>query len=453
MSKNNSVDVLNLEWSSSNSRDRIAASLVCNYLRIKGLKVKEGFIFNGYKLIDKYKPKLMFITNSVGADINLKLVQYCISKKIPCISLVAEGNFMEGDKNTRIFTWGVNRKELLFENFTIQWSRRTRDASLKLFPELQGRIKVSGSVNTDLYKIKTAINKNSFIKKHEKNRYERIVGVGCWDFGILDENDHRYKLSLDQYGADAVNCLKLEKEKFNTVLKKIIAQNPEVLFLLKKHPGSMKGDDTSGILGLREAPNTLIIKNEESIFNVISVSDFWITFESTTALEAWLLGKQTCLLNPTKFEWKRDEIFKGSPIYRSVDELQNSINIFFLKNELPGFKMKRKTRRNLIKYFSEFDDGLNHVRVGNFILYQLTNKQEFVKLEFRALFLNVLKFKQIFLWYFGKYFLFIPYVKKIENRKKHFNDEEIMLYSKQLLADQKAFYKGLNLDSYQVVDE
>ena len=192
MSKNNSVDVLNLEWSSTNSRDRIAASLVCNFLRIKGLKVKEGFVFNGYRLINKHKPKLMFITNSVGADINLKLVKYCISKKIPCISLVAEGNFLDGDKNSRIFTWGVNKKEVLFENFTIHWSRRTRDASLKLFPELQGRIKVSGSVNTDIYKIKAKIDKDDFLKKYRKNGYKRVIGVGCWDFGILDENDHRY---------------------------------------------------------------------------------------------------------------------------------------------------------------------------------------------------------------------------------------------------------------------
>ena len=31
----------------------------------------------------------------------------------------------------------------------------------------------------------------------------------------------------------------------------------------------------------------------------ISLSDLWITYESTTALEAWLLGVPTCLLNPS----------------------------------------------------------------------------------------------------------------------------------------------------------
>lgn len=453
MIKNYSVDVLNLEWNSSNSRDRITGSLVCNYLRIKGLNVKEGFVFNGYKLIDKYNPKLMFISNSIGADINLKLVQYCISKKIPCISLLAEGNFLEDDKNTRIFTWGVNKREILYENFNLHWSRRTRDASLNLFPELQSRLKVSGSVNTDVYKIKSPISKNTFLSKYGKERYQRVIGVGCWDFGVLQEEDHRYQITLDQYGAETVGNLRLEKEKFNTVLKKVINQNPEILFVLKKHPGSMKGDDTSGILGLNKVPNALVIKDEESIFNTISVSDFWITYESTTALEAWLLKKQSCLLNPSKFKWNRDKISKGSPIYRTHDDLQNAIDVFYSEGKLPGFLNKKKARDQLIKHLSEFTDGLNHVRVGNFIISQMAKKHNFINLGIRALFLNILKFKQSFLWEFGKYLDFIPYIKKVENRKKLFDDDEVILFSKELLNEQKVFYNNFHLDSYQVIDD
>lgn len=453
MLKKYSVDVLNLEWNSSNSRDRIAASLVCNYLRVKGLRVKEGFVFNGYRLIDKYNPKLMLITNSVGADINLKLVQYCISKKIPCISLLAEGNYLEGDNNTRIFTWGVNKREILFENFTLHWSRRTRNATLKLFPELQDRIKVSGSVNTDIYKIKTPSNTHDFLNKYGKNGYKRIIGVGCWDFGILEEDDHRYQTSLDQYGVETLINLKSEKEKFNNILNEIIFQNPEILFILKKHPGSVKGNDTSGISNLNKFSNTLIIKNEESIFNIISVSNFWLTFESSTALESWLLGKQSCLLNPTNFEWNRDIIAEGSPIYRTLEELQNAIDIFYLKNELPGFLQKQKERDDLTKHFSEFTDGLNHVRVGNFIISQIPKKHVFINLKFRVLFLNIFKLKQIFLWNFGKYFDLIPYIKRIEDRKKIFNQEEVILFSKELLIEQKRFYNNRDLDSYQVIDE
>ena len=61
------TDILNLEWSSSNSRDRVVSTLVSNYLRYQGFNVTEGNIFKGYQLIRELKPKLLFINGSVGA--------------------------------------------------------------------------------------------------------------------------------------------------------------------------------------------------------------------------------------------------------------------------------------------------------------------------------------------------------------------------------------------------
>lgn len=43
---------------------------------------------------------------------------------------------------------------------------------------------------------------------------------------------------------------------------------------------------------VREYPNVITLQTEENIYDLINVSDLWITFDSTTALEAWLLGKR-----------------------------------------------------------------------------------------------------------------------------------------------------------------
>ena len=68
-------------------------------------------------MLEDLKPKLLFMTNSVGADINLKTIKYAASKSIPSITLLSEGNFLEGDKNTEIFAWGINNEKILYENY------------------------------------------------------------------------------------------------------------------------------------------------------------------------------------------------------------------------------------------------------------------------------------------------------------------------------------------------
>ena len=54
----NKIDVLNLEWTTYPSRDRQAATLVCNYLQYMGFTVIEDSLFRGCYLIDKYNPKM-----------------------------------------------------------------------------------------------------------------------------------------------------------------------------------------------------------------------------------------------------------------------------------------------------------------------------------------------------------------------------------------------------------
>ena len=93
--KNNRLAVLNLEWTSYPSRDREMVALVGNYLRYQGYSFLEDTVFNGYHLLNKFKPKLFFITNSIGAIININLMKYSRKKNILGASLISEGNFKD----------------------------------------------------------------------------------------------------------------------------------------------------------------------------------------------------------------------------------------------------------------------------------------------------------------------------------------------------------------------
>lgn len=71
----NKLDILNLEWPNSD-RDLHIVTPVLEYLKLKyNLRCKTLSIFNGYYYVLKYKPKLILISNYVGADTNHKLIK------------------------------------------------------------------------------------------------------------------------------------------------------------------------------------------------------------------------------------------------------------------------------------------------------------------------------------------------------------------------------------------
>ncbi|WP_038452477.1 hypothetical protein [Campylobacter iguaniorum] len=69
------LDILNLEWPNSD-RDLHIVTPVLEYLKSKyNIRYKTLSIFSGYYYVLKYKPKLILISNYVGADTNHKLIK------------------------------------------------------------------------------------------------------------------------------------------------------------------------------------------------------------------------------------------------------------------------------------------------------------------------------------------------------------------------------------------
>lgn len=109
---------------------------------------------------------------------------------------------------------------------------------------------------------------------------------------------------------------------------------------------------------VREYPNVITLQTEENIYDLINVSDLWITFDSTTALEAWLLGKTTLLYNPVIQDFNRSSIMKGSPILTTPEMLIDSVKEFYENNRIiDAFSQKENERNNIIKEVIAFCDG------------------------------------------------------------------------------------------------
>lgn len=433
------IDILNLEWTSYPSRDRNVATLVCNYLRMMGLSVVESSVFCGFEMIDRYRPHLLFLTNGTGAKVNFDLVKYATLRGIKVVTLVSEGNFKSSMELLPEFIWGWNKDHVLYERVNMQWSERTKDMTVQLYPQIRTQIKVSGAVGFDYYKIVPPPKKDSFLRKHHKEQYDKIVGWGCWDFTVVFPGDIRYGYFLSLYGSDVIARFQKDRDLSNQILLDLVERNTDILFLLKEHPGNTRGFFESGISGAEKYPNVLVLK-KESIVDCISVSDFWLTYESTTVIEAWLLGKQTCLLNPSGIDFPRANVYKGSPNYPDLPKLQAAIDSFYSTNELPGFQAMEFERKEVIRETIQWDDGLNHVRAGNEIIRVLKEEEKLEKREMPR-YLNKAKWMQ--------YLLSRGFPRKrgnfIYNELREFDHEALSSWSVDIYSQQIAYYKKMGL--------
>jgi len=357
------VDILNLEWASS-GRDREMATLVNFALRKKGYRVREASIFDWRHELLKYDPKLLFITNSNGAKINFRVVKFAKQHGYSVVTLTSEGNLEEID--IEISVWGRNTDRKLYEDITCYWTKRAKEICLSNFPDLdRKKIKVTGAAGFDRYKIYRFMSKNEFLDRYNKN-YKKIVGVAGWGFDHFDKKFSLYETYENIYGKKQCQTFRSDRLLLNEIYEKLIKNNRSVLFLLKEHPGVIN-KHKSELHGLDQYDNVVYIKSEEKISNCISPCDIWIAYESTTCLEAWLLGKETFYVNPSGPDFQRRRIYLGHPVFETYKEAQNALNAYYERGSIPEFKARKDLRKKIISDVIQWDDGKNHMRAAYFI--------------------------------------------------------------------------------------
>lgn len=361
-------DILNLEWDSK-GRDIDIVEPILSYLEIQyNLKILRDSIFNYQTSLIKLKPKMLIISNAIGAEINVRVVKFASKLGIRVVTLTSEGDYLE--ERIDQFFWGWNTEKVLYEDLHLQWSGKNINlinehiCNSKLF-----NIKLSGATGFDKYKFFSFEKKEDFLYKYQKKGYKKTVGIAGWGFDkFFGEKYQKEKEKLNLlFGNNTIENHKESKDFLKKILDNIIKNHKDILFILKHHPG-MINENFTEFYGLEKYQNVLILRGKtENIADVISVSDIWIGYESTTCLEAWLLGKQTFLINPLARKFKRSIISKGSPVFSTFKEVDNAIAMFYETNLIPTFKDYEKNREEIINNVIGWDDGRNHIRAGDYI--------------------------------------------------------------------------------------
>ena len=372
------LDILNLEWSNSD-RDLHIVTPVLVYLQKKyNITFETKSIFNGYYYLIKYKPKILVISNFAGAGINHEIVKLAYQMGIKVVTFISEGNVKE--EASQQFLWGWNKDNILYLDKMLLWSQRSDDIFLSKYPNLKDKLVTTGATGFDRYKLLSFQNKKSFLENNNLN-YKKIIGIASWGFDHMfgDYYKRNEKYYLDTFGQDQIAMHQCDLFEIQKIYKQLIESNQDTLFILRYHPGTIDFEKNE-FYGLEKYKNVFIsnkfTNHQYQISDLINISDLWIGYETTTALESWLLDKQTFLINPTRIDFIRENVHKGSPIVNSFEDAQNLIDEFFTNKTIKEFKKLQSFRDEIIKDVIEYGDGKNYIRASKEIMeiYNKPNK-------------------------------------------------------------------------------
>lgn len=364
-----SIDVLSLEWP-NNERDVHAVAPVIIELRNRNMICVTGDVFSYIFYLMKYKPKVLLLTSFQGALINHNLCKLASFLNIKIVSLIAEGNTRE----TAIeeMTWGNNKEQYLYFEKMLLWSYRSELLMHKHFPQLKGKTSVVGGVAFDRYKRLTFLSKEIFLDKiGYKFKCRKIVGLAGWGFDRIHDTEFYFKNEQSILADFNTGQKELHRNDFvllQKIMFDVVKKNPDVLFILRPHPGLTDYFYDEFKL-LQDFPNIYYSKPRlcpYSISDLISVSDLWGGYETTTCMEAWLIGKETFLINPSGGDFNRDITAKGSyqiSDYQLLNKVVSSTDE--IKNIIDKSSDVISQRKGIISGVIGFDDGKNYLRAVN----------------------------------------------------------------------------------------
>jgi len=366
-----SPDLLIPLWA-THGRDFEALLPVAWYCEHKlGMTVALRSMFDVHE-VHRLRPRIVLISSSTGSMRCVDLVRCTYASNIPTVSLTAEGDF-KPEMIEQMF-WGLNTDRFLYEDLTLQWSERTRRMTLARYPELADRIRVSGAVGFDRYKIYKFMSRDAFLAKYASRPYDLVVGYAGYGFDRL----HMPQLQpqyQEIHGRAGLERMMADGEKVRQVLRETIQSYPQILFVLKYHPGTLDKTKTE-LYELDQLPNTVVLWQEE-IADIISACDLWTAYDSTTVLEAWLLGKTTLMINPSGPDFVRTQIHQGAGVVQTAEELAAAISEWQCTDRVDQFEAREPERRRIIRDTIQWDDGLNHVRVARIVTEMLQNPRPY----------------------------------------------------------------------------
>jgi hypothetical protein len=355
-------------FTDTNSGRDVEMILPLRYLaeRFLNCEFHHAISFDLYQIF-RTKPDIVVTPNTTGSCLYFRLARAAFDQHVPLFSLISEGNFKTDGSYDY---WGYNEAKTFFQEYVCCWSKRTQRYLAEREPGARKKIVLTGNSGCDRYVIYQPIRREDFLKKYKLPSYDKIIGYAAWTFNKLRfPRGVRELLQFHDGDASILAWIEEQRTLVHGILHETIRNNRDTLFILKRHP-----QDTSPELvqkamneleGLADYENVLYLGEEEALHDIIGICDLWTCFESTTALEAWLMNKPTVFLNP-ELDFKRADLVKGSALAKTAAEFQTMIDQLYGAGRISEFSSADTTqqRQNLITDSIGYGDGFNHIRAS-----------------------------------------------------------------------------------------
>jgi hypothetical protein len=407
-----------------------------------------SFMWNIHDIYRK-KPDLILMANTIGSILHFKVTKYAVDNCIKIFALISEGIFRT---NGTFNYFGYNTDKQFYQEYICHWSDRTKIFLQNELPQIKDKNVTTGATGFDRYLIYNFKNKDEFLKERNLQKYSKVIGYAGWAFGKIYNKQGREELKVINKDVEArIKWIEEQMYLVEDMLRFVIEKNPDILFILKRHPNeanpTITVENPNEMIRLREYENVLYFTENENLHDLISVSDIWVGFESTTVIEAWLMGKQTLFINPDP-NFNRTEIYKGNPVLKTPEEFNQNITEYYNTGNLPLFHSEemQKNRKIIIKDTIGFSDGKNHIRASYYLKKVLdsidagSGEKRKIKLSgehlFKYLLLMIGKY-----FYNKKLFLALPKFKKTVWMFESWRLQNVRKLKSVYSADLDQFYK------------
>jgi surface carbohydrate biosynthesis protein len=428
--------------------------LVCFAEKFLNCKVNFCFVWDIHAIYRK-KPDIVLLPNTVGSKWYFEISQYAAKQGIKVFALISEGNFRT---NGTFNYWGYNTDKVYYQEFICHWSERTKNFLASELPEIAEKNVLTGATGFDRYITDVFPTKKEFLERRKLPDYKKIIGYAGWAFGKMFSDTGRMEIygNHKEKAPERMKWMEEQMYKVEAFLKTLIENNPDILFILKRHPNEthphITKESPNEMIRLQNMNNVLYVRDDEPIHDLIAVADIWTAFETTTAMEAWMLGKRTLLFNPDP-DFTRDNVHKGSVIATNPQQAQELIDEFYQTVDLKAFNSieRKEARKLIIKETIGYDDGLNHARAGLYLKKTLDScNRNLVKTKFSfKYFSRFLALKLGSLIYSKNLFLILPKFKKTIWIFERHRLKNLKILKEKKEENLNRFYQMKNLNTLQ----
>jgi hypothetical protein len=156
------------------------------------------------------------------------------------------------------------------------------------------------------------------------------------------------------------------------IYKRLAEENKDVVVVFKPHPSEHMNliEKAFGVKAGSSIGNLHMVDKNENFYELMHLTDYLLTFSSTTAFEAMLFGKPVLLLNTKKSS------IVGLPYleYGAAVEIYNTNELKQVLKKLSQAKELQRLNNNMLKFIKElhpYNDGKAASRVSKVIEQQM----------------------------------------------------------------------------------